>query len=129
MVRLNARGVRDPCADQTGGARLLAALDPASQGRIVSLGLSDVIVADPTVREEAAADGRATFVVNAHRELCGVHKLGGCPLALPVLVRCAELASKSSSLSRCASAAASAAASRASASCGWRPCSSRAFLS
>lgn len=90
----HADAARRPASEggETGGARLLAALDPASQGRIASLGLADVIVADPTLREEAAADGRATFVVNAHRELCGVHKLGGCPLALPVLVRCAELA-------------------------------------
>lgn len=80
-------------------ARQLAALDttaqgwrPGSGGGGVARGLTDVVVADPTAREELAADGRATFVVNAHRELCGVHKLGGCPLALPVLTRCAALA-------------------------------------
>lgn len=70
--------------------RQLAALDPATLK--TPRDLSDVIVADPTLREETAADGRVTFVVNAHRELCGVHKLGGCPLALPVLTRCAALA-------------------------------------
>ena len=77
-------------------ARQLAALDLATMGRGpgggVPRGIADIIVADPSAREETVADGRVTFVVNAHRELCGVHKLGGCPLALPVMTRCAELA-------------------------------------
>jgi exosome complex component RRP45 len=36
----------------------------------------DVMFADPTDREELVMDGRITFSVNAHKELCGVHKIG-----------------------------------------------------
>lgn len=46
---------------------------------------ADVVVADPSALEERVADGRLTLIMNAHRELCGVHKLGGCPLAPDVL--------------------------------------------
>lgn len=52
----------------------------------------EVIFLDPTLREEAVADGRLTLVVNAHRELCGVHKLGGCPLLPAALLAASRLA-------------------------------------
>jgi hypothetical protein len=37
---------------------------------------------DPSDREELVMDGRITYSVNAHRELCGVHKIGACGVAL-----------------------------------------------
>jgi exosome complex component RRP45 len=36
----------------------------------------DGVVVDPTVREEMVMDGRLIVSVNAHAELCGVHKIG-----------------------------------------------------
>lgn len=52
----------------------------------------EVVFLDPHGREERVCDGRVTFVVNAHRELCGVHKLGGCPLAPAAMLQCARVA-------------------------------------
>lgn len=53
---------------------------------------STVILLDPTRAEERASAGsRATFVLNAHKELCGVHKAGGCPLPPATLAQCAKV--------------------------------------
>lgn len=51
-----------------------------------------VVVFDPTLVEQAAADGVLTFCLNAHGELCGVHKLGGCPLTPEALAEAAVAA-------------------------------------
>jgi exosome complex RNA-binding protein Rrp42 (RNase PH superfamily) len=39
-------------------------------------GGASVVFVDPSDREELVMDGRITISVNAHSELCGVHKLG-----------------------------------------------------
>jgi hypothetical protein len=53
----------------------------------------ELCVLDPSLAESLACDGTLTLCVNSHRELCGVHKAGGCPVAPELLVRCARLAS------------------------------------
>jgi exosome complex component RRP45 len=64
---------------------------PAARAREAGAGapapadFADAVVADPSALEERVADGSLTLIMNAHRELCGVHKLGGCPLAPAVL--------------------------------------------
>lgn len=52
----------------------------------------EVMVLDSTDREELVCDGTVSFVMNAHRELCGIHKLGGCPVAASALVLAARVA-------------------------------------
>jgi len=47
---------------------------------------------DPTHQEEEVMEGRATFALNAHRELVAVHKIGGAPLSQDVLMRCTRIA-------------------------------------
>lgn len=51
------------------------------------------IIVDPTDEEEQVLDGTMTVAVNAHREICSVHKGGGCPVPQPVILRCLSLAS------------------------------------
>lgn len=53
----------------------------------------DVLVLDPTHKEEHAMEGKITFALNAHGELCGIHKLGGAALAKDVTMRAAKHAS------------------------------------
>lgn len=48
---------------------------------------------DPTDREELVMDGSVTFIMNAHKEVCGVHKLGGAPMHREALMTCARVAS------------------------------------
>jgi len=78
--------------DGHGGAassRGLMDVEEAMRGRYI-------VVADPTWRELVVADGVMTFIVNAHRELCGVHKLGGAPIPQWLLVALAQYAGASS---------------------------------
>ena len=44
-----------------------------------------LLLLDPSLAEERLCDGALTLCVNAHGELCGMHKLGGCPLPLPLV--------------------------------------------
>ena len=73
-----------------GGSSAAAAADeePAASGAYGS----EVLLADPTLLEERICDGRLTLIMNAHRELCGMHKLGGCPLEPAALAAAATAA-------------------------------------
>ncbi|GBG28502.1 Exosome complex component RRP45 [Hondaea fermentalgiana] len=51
---------------------------------------------DPTDREELAQDGKLTVIVNAHREICGVHKFGSPALEPAQLARLVSLAAERS---------------------------------
>mmetsp|Transcript_13531 Transcript_13531/g.26088 ORF Transcript_13531/g.26088 Transcript_13531/m.26088 type:complete len:291 (-) Transcript_13531:865-1737(-) len=48
---------------------------------------------DPTDREELAQDGKLTVIVNAHREICGVHKFGSPALDAAQMARLVAMAS------------------------------------
>ena len=50
------------------------------------------VVLDPTGDEEAVMLGRLTVVVNAQRELCGMHKVGQLELKQDQLSRCVRIA-------------------------------------
>jgi hypothetical protein len=52
----------------------------------------EAVVLDPSLAEVLACDGMLTLCVNSHRELCGISKAGGCPLAPARLAQCARLA-------------------------------------
>jgi len=47
---------------------------------------------DPTDREELAHDGQITIIVNAHKEICGIHKHGWPPLASDQVSRLVSIA-------------------------------------
>ncbi len=54
----------------------------------------EVLVLDPSTAEETVMVDRITFAINAHGELCLLHKLGGAPLAADDVLRYGRLASK-----------------------------------
>lgn len=51
-----------------------------------------VLVADPVPAELRAANGSVSYSVNAHRELCGIHKPGHCPISQELMLKGAQLA-------------------------------------
>ena len=55
-----------------------------------------LIIMDPTVKEEKVSDGEMVVVLNAHDELCAVHKGGGVGVAAGEVMRCVRLASRAS---------------------------------
>ncbi|KAG2442728.1 hypothetical protein HXX76_002810 [Chlamydomonas incerta] len=54
----------------------------------------DVLVADPTWKEEAAAAGSCTVVMNPAQEVCCVHKADGIGLSPEQFMRCVRLAGR-----------------------------------
>lgn len=54
----------------------------------------DVVVLDPTRREEFAAAGAITLAFNAQGEVCAVYKAGGAPIEGRLFVECAEIAAR-----------------------------------
>lgn len=80
-------------ADAAGGAGAGAgsgsAGGPASSAVVPG---GDAAVLDPSLLEEQVYNGRVTFVMNAHRELCGVHKLGGAPMTPEALLAATKVA-------------------------------------
>jgi len=53
---------------------------------------SEIAIVDPSLSESLDCDGEMTFCVNSHRELCGMHKAGGCPVDSSTLLECARIA-------------------------------------
>lgn len=54
----------------------------------------DTVVMDPTREEPEAAQGMMTVLMSEHGELCGLHKVEGCPVSLDVSMRCVRLATQ-----------------------------------
>lgn len=52
----------------------------------------DIAAIDPSLQEELAADGMVTVALNAHGEVCGLHKAGGLPIDPGLVGRCARIA-------------------------------------
>ena len=48
--------------------------------------LGELLLRDPTLLEERLCSGSITLCMNAHGELCGLHKLGGCPVTVPAML-------------------------------------------
>ncbi|CAM6021921.1 unnamed protein product [Sphagnum balticum] len=57
------------------------------------LGDGDLLVLDPSLKEELVMGGRLTFTVNTHGEVCAVQKGGGVGVSASELMRCLRLAS------------------------------------
>ncbi len=57
-----------------------------SLGELTTVQLSaqdgDSLVVDPDCKEEAACSARVTVVMNAHREVCLLHKAGGLGMSM-----------------------------------------------
>lgn len=49
----------------------------------------DIAALDPCLAEELASDGLITVALNAHGEVCGLHKAGGLPISAKLVARCA----------------------------------------
>lgn len=61
----------------------------------VSFGLfadGDVVLTDPIREELEASHGSITVLMSEHGELCGIHKVEGCPVSPDVAMRCVRLA-------------------------------------
>lgn len=53
---------------------------------------SQILIVDPSLKEELIMDGRMTFTLNSHRELCAVQKAGGTPVLVETILQCARIA-------------------------------------
>ncbi|XP_068718992.1 exosome complex component RRP45-like isoform X1 [Montipora capricornis] len=53
----------------------------------------DLLVVDPTDKEEIVMDGRMTMAMNIHREICGAVMGGGVSLESDQIIRCSKIAS------------------------------------
>lgn len=58
----------------------------------IAIPANEIIVLDPSSKEETVSDGSLTMCMNAHKELCGVSKVGGCPMQPKALSQCARVA-------------------------------------
>ncbi|KAJ1431957.1 ribosomal protein S5 domain 2-type protein [Ochromonadaceae sp. CCMP2298] len=63
---------------------------PAKQAE----GESVILLADPSREEEQAVDGKIIFSINAHSELCSIHKPAGRGLSAATIVKAAKAASQ-----------------------------------
>mmetsp|Transcript_16040 Transcript_16040/g.22133 ORF Transcript_16040/g.22133 Transcript_16040/m.22133 type:complete len:448 (-) Transcript_16040:187-1530(-) len=52
----------------------------------------DLVVLDPSLKEEAAASARLTLCINTNQEICALHKPGGAAISPAQLMRCARIA-------------------------------------
>ncbi|CAM6078229.1 unnamed protein product [Sphagnum tenellum] len=57
------------------------------------LGDGDLLVLDPSLKEELVMGGRLTIMMNTHGEVCAVQKGGGVGVSASELMRCLRLAS------------------------------------
>lgn len=51
-----------------------------------------IIIVDPNYKEELVMEGKITFTLNSHREICAVQKSGGIPLSLDQIIQCSRIA-------------------------------------
>jgi len=65
---------------------------PSSSSLASKTVTSEIAIVDPSLSESLDCDGDLTFCVNSHRELCGMHKAGGCPVDSSTLLECARIA-------------------------------------
>ena len=49
-------------------------------------------IVDPTLREELVMEGRLTFIVNTHREICAIQKAGGNAMSQESILKCGSIA-------------------------------------
>jgi len=52
----------------------------------------EIMIVDPTFKEEQVMEGRMTITLNSHREICAVQKTGGTPLLLDQIIQCTRIA-------------------------------------
>jgi len=52
----------------------------------------EIIVCDPTYKEEQAMESRMTMTLNAQEEICAVQKAGGSPLEVEQILECTRIA-------------------------------------
>lgn len=72
----------------TGGAAVVGALEASSSDDRF------IFVLDPSAEEEKVMDGRITYSLNAHKELCAVSKPGGVAMPIQSMMRAAQICYK-----------------------------------
>ncbi|GAM19753.1 hypothetical protein SAMD00019534_029280 [Acytostelium subglobosum LB1] len=50
------------------------------------------MIVDPESREEQVMDGKLSFLVNVHKEICGVSKGGGMSTTIEQVIKCSKIA-------------------------------------
>jgi len=64
-----------------------ACMTQAGACGIAEGGGGEILLRDPTSQEESVCTGSVSICMNAHGELCGLHKLGGCPISVDSLLQ------------------------------------------
>eukprot|EP01126_Amoeba_proteus_P034584 TRINITY_DN3451_c0_g1_i6.p1 TRINITY_DN3451_c0_g1~~TRINITY_DN3451_c0_g1_i6.p1 ORF type:complete len:418 (+),score=104.94 TRINITY_DN3451_c0_g1_i6:61-1314(+) len=52
----------------------------------------EILVVDPTWKEEQVMEGKMTIIMNIHRELCGIQKSGGIPIHPAEILKATKIA-------------------------------------
>ncbi|CAE7943823.1 exosc9 [Symbiodinium sp. KB8] len=85
-------GAGGAAAETASAVARAAAGGVTSSGAVSAAASSSMLavlpVADPETREEVASDGVVVAAVNAHGEVCGLHKVGGAPMTVDELMAC-----------------------------------------
>ncbi|KYR00615.1 putative exosome complex exonuclease [Tieghemostelium lacteum] len=53
---------------------------------------NNVMVVDPYTKEESVMDGKISFLVNIHKEICGIQKSSGTSTTIPQVIKCSKIA-------------------------------------
>ncbi|KAK5574521.1 hypothetical protein RB653_009774 [Dictyostelium firmibasis] len=53
---------------------------------------NEVMIVDPDTKEESVMDGKLSFLVNIHKEICGVSKGGGTSTNINQVLKCSKIA-------------------------------------
>ncbi|EGG14605.1 Putative exosome complex exonuclease RRP45 [Cavenderia fasciculata] len=51
-----------------------------------------LMIVDPDAKEEMVIDGKLSFLVNVHKEICGVSKSGGMSTSIDQVIKCSKMA-------------------------------------
>ncbi|EGC33294.1 hypothetical protein DICPUDRAFT_154682 [Dictyostelium purpureum] len=53
---------------------------------------NEIMIVDPDNKEESVMDGKLSFLVNIHKEICGVSKGGGTSTSVHQVLKCSKIA-------------------------------------
>ncbi|KAN0026887.1 hypothetical protein ACTFIV_007878 [Dictyostelium citrinum] len=53
---------------------------------------NEIMIVDPDTKEESVMDGKLSFFVNIHKEICGVSKGGGTSTTIDQVLKCSKIA-------------------------------------
>jgi len=53
---------------------------------------NEIMIVDPDTKEECVMDGKISFLVNIHKEICGISKGGGTSTSIEQVLKCSKIA-------------------------------------